>query len=91
MGESWLAAPPKVKLLKVTDAAEPYPLSWDEQARLFQQLPKHLAQMSLFKATRAAAGRAPSAHVCRLLEVGCAPDEDTANFVEAFTAGHSSA
>ena len=33
-------------------------------------------QMSLFKATRAAAGLAPSAHICRLLEVGCAPDED---------------
>ena len=46
---TWLAAPPKIKLLKVTDAAEPYPLSWDEQARLFQQLPKHLGQMALFK------------------------------------------
>jgi integrase len=46
---TWLAAPPKIKLLKVTDAADPYPLSWDEQARLFQQLPEHLAQMALFK------------------------------------------
>ena len=46
---TWLAAPPKIKLMKVTDAAEPYPLSWDEQARLFQQLPKHLARMALFK------------------------------------------
>ena len=46
---TWLAAPPKIKLLKVTDAAEPYPLSWDEQAQLFQQLPKHLARMALFK------------------------------------------
>ena len=46
---TWLAAPPKIKLLQVTDAAEPYPLSWDEQARLFQQLPKHLARMALFK------------------------------------------
>jgi integrase len=46
---TWLAAPPKVKLLKVTDAAEPTPLSWDEQARLFQQLPKHLGRMALFK------------------------------------------
>lgn len=46
---TWLAAPPKIKLLKVTDAAEPYPLSWEEQARLFQQLPQHLARMALFK------------------------------------------
>ena len=46
---TWLAAPPKIKLLKVTDAAEPYPLSWDEQSRLFQQLPMHLARMALFK------------------------------------------
>ena len=33
----------------VTDARQPYPLSWDEQARLFQQLPAHLARMALFK------------------------------------------
>jgi integrase len=46
---TWLSAPPKIKLLKVTDALEPYPLSWDEQARLVQQLPKHLARMALFK------------------------------------------
>ena len=46
---TWLATPPKIKLLKVTDAAEPNPLSWDEQARLFQQMPKHLARMALFK------------------------------------------
>jgi integrase len=46
---TWLATPPKIKLLKVTDAADPTPLSWDEQARLFQQLPRHLARMALFK------------------------------------------
>jgi integrase len=46
---TWLTSPPKVKLLTVTDAAEPTPLSWDEQTRLFQQLPKHLARMALFK------------------------------------------
>ena len=40
---------PKIKLLKVTDARQPYPLSWDEQVRLFQQLPVHLARMALFK------------------------------------------
>ena len=37
-----LATPPKIKLLKVR-GSRANPLSWDEQARLFQQLPKHLA------------------------------------------------
>jgi integrase len=46
---TWLLAAPKVKLLKVTDARQPYPLSWDEQARLFAELPAHLARMALFK------------------------------------------
>jgi alkanesulfonate monooxygenase SsuD/methylene tetrahydromethanopterin reductase-like flavin-dependent oxidoreductase (luciferase family) len=35
-------------------------------------------QMSLFKSTRSAAGLPPSDHICRLLEVGCALDEDSA-------------
>ncbi|MEX0951862.1 MAG: site-specific integrase [Gammaproteobacteria bacterium] len=46
---TWLLAPPKIKLLPVTDARKPYPLSWEEQARLFQELPTHLAKMALFK------------------------------------------
>ncbi len=46
---TWLAAPPKIKLLAVTDARKPYPLSWDEQERLFRELPRHLARMALFK------------------------------------------
>lgn len=36
---AWLLSPPKIKLVKVDDAHEPYPLSWDEQSRLFQELP----------------------------------------------------
>ncbi len=36
------------------------------------------AQMALFKSTRAAAKLPPSEHICRLYEVACAPDEDTA-------------
>lgn len=40
---------PKIKLEPVTDARAPYPLSWEEQARLFQELPPHLARMALFK------------------------------------------
>lgn len=46
---TWLATPPKIKLLQVEDAQEPYPLSWDEQARLFKELPVHLGRMALFK------------------------------------------
>jgi len=46
---TWLHSPPKIKLLPVTDARKPYPLSWEEQARLFQELPPHLARMALFK------------------------------------------
>jgi integrase len=46
---TWLASVPKIKLLKVDDAHEPYPLSWDEQSRFFQELPTHLARMALFK------------------------------------------
>ena len=46
---TWLVSTPKIKLLKVDDAHAPYPLSWDEQARLFKELPAHLARMALFK------------------------------------------
>ena len=41
-------------------------------------LPELASQMSLFKSARSTAGLPPSEHICRLLEVGCAPDEDTA-------------
>ena len=46
---TWLHSPPKIKLLSVTDARKPYPLSWEEQTRLFKELPPHLARMALFK------------------------------------------
>jgi integrase len=46
---AWLQSPPKIKLLAVTDARLPYPLSWGEQARLFRELPPHVARMALFK------------------------------------------
>ncbi|MEQ9562451.1 MAG: tyrosine-type recombinase/integrase [Woeseiaceae bacterium] len=48
-GLTWLDRPPKITLLKVTDARKPYPLSWEEQTRLFRELPGHLARMALFK------------------------------------------
>lgn len=47
-GLTWLASAPKIKLLPDTEKRQPYPLSWDEQARLFRELPAHLAAMALF-------------------------------------------
>ncbi|MBK9160417.1 MAG: tyrosine-type recombinase/integrase [Nitrosomonadales bacterium] len=46
---TWLPVAPKIKLLKVTDAHKPYPLSWEEQTALFTELPAHLQPMALFK------------------------------------------
>lgn len=48
-GLTWLATAPKIRLFPVKDARAPYPLSDEEQALLFQQLPDHLARMALFK------------------------------------------
>ena len=48
-GLTWLETAPLIQLLPVTDARQPYPLSWDEQTLLFQELPDHLARMCLFK------------------------------------------
>lgn len=48
-GLTWLTVAPKIKLLSVLDARKPYPMSWDEQARLEAHLPEHLHQMALFK------------------------------------------
>lgn len=46
---TWIESAPKIKLLPRTDARAPYPLSWDEQTRLFSELPAHLWRMALFK------------------------------------------
>ena len=48
-GLSWLDRAPKIKMLKVDDARPAYPLSWEEQDRLFAKLPPHLQEMALFK------------------------------------------
>jgi integrase len=48
-GMTWLETAPKIKLLSVKDARQPYPLSSEEQAFLFRELPDHLARMTLFK------------------------------------------
>jgi integrase len=48
-GQTWLASAPKIKLLRQDDKRDPYPLSWDEQVRLFNALPEYLGKMALFK------------------------------------------
>ena len=47
-GLTWLATAPKIKLLPDLHKRPPYPLDWEEQTKLFQRLPDHLAQMALF-------------------------------------------
>jgi hypothetical protein len=47
-GLTWLHVAPKIKLIPDRDKRRPYPLSWDEQARLLRELPGHLAAMALF-------------------------------------------
>ncbi len=48
-GRTWLASAPKIKLLSEDDKKEPYPLTWEEQIRLFNELPPYLAKMAWFK------------------------------------------
>jgi integrase len=47
-GLTWLRNAPKIKLLRETDKRPPYPLSWEEQRRLFAALPSYLRNMALF-------------------------------------------
>ncbi len=47
-GLTWLHGAPKIKLLPNVTKQPPYPMSWDEQARLFRELPDYLAEMALF-------------------------------------------
>ncbi len=47
-GMTWLAHTPKIRLLREIDKKPPYPISWEEQARLFSELPEHLRKMALF-------------------------------------------
>jgi integrase len=48
-GLTWLVRAPKIKLLREDDKRQPYPLTWQEQDRLFGTLPTHLKNMALFK------------------------------------------
>jgi len=47
-GLSWLVSAPKIKLLPDKNKRPPHPLNWQEQERLFKELPRHLANMALF-------------------------------------------
>lgn len=47
-GLTWLTGAPKIKLLPENDKRKPFPLNWDEQKRLFAELPEHLQKMALF-------------------------------------------
>jgi integrase len=47
-GRPWLETlPPLISMLTETPRV-PYPITWDEQDRLFSRLPAHLARMALF-------------------------------------------
>lgn len=46
---TWLSISPLITLPSVRDAAKPYPLNWNEQNALVAELPKHMADMALFK------------------------------------------
>lgn len=45
---SWLLKAPLIKLLSVEDQREPYPITWEEEKALLNQLPVHLREMSHF-------------------------------------------
>ena len=45
-GLTWLDRAPRIKLLPDINKRQPYPLTWDEQQRLFSKLPPHLAPMA---------------------------------------------
>jgi integrase len=48
-GQGWLDSPPLLQQVPDENPRKPYPLNWDEQVQLLQELPKHLAEMVLFK------------------------------------------
>jgi len=47
-GLTWLAVAPMIKLESKYKKRQAYPLGWDEQALLFQELAGHLQRMALF-------------------------------------------
>ena len=61
-GMTWLDRAPRIRMLPDTDKRQPYPLSWDEQQKLFSKLPPHLAEMALFAVNTGCR----DAEICRL-------------------------
>ena len=61
-GMTWLHRAPRIKLLPDTNKRQPYPLNWDEQQRLFSNLPSYLAEMALFTVNTGCR----SSEVCKL-------------------------
>ncbi|MGB5628251.1 MAG: site-specific integrase [Woeseiaceae bacterium] len=61
-GMTWLERAPRIKMLPDTNKRQPYPLSWDEQQKLFSALPSHLAEMALFAVNTGCR----DAEICRL-------------------------
>ena len=61
-GLTWLQTAPLISMLPLTDQRQPYPLSWEEQRLLFQELPAHLQRMALFKVNTGTRDQ----EVCRL-------------------------
>lgn len=59
---TWLDRAPRIKLLPDSNKRRPYPLSWDEQKKLFSALPSHLAEMALFTVNTGCS----DAEVCRM-------------------------
>jgi len=57
----WLDSLPLIDI-RSYEARKPYPMSWDEQRRLFRLLPCHLARMALFKVNTGCREK----EVCRL-------------------------
>ena len=47
-GRPWLDALPPLITMLPENPRSPYPITWDEQDRLFPKLPSHLARMALF-------------------------------------------
>ena len=61
-GMTWLERAPRIRMLPDTNKRQPYPLTWDEQQKLFSALPSHLAEMALFAVNTGCR----DAEICRL-------------------------
>lgn len=60
---AWLESVPMISMLEEKRSArKPYPMSWEEQAILFPELPDHLLRMALYKVNSGCRGQ----EVCKL-------------------------